>query len=144
MPWFPEFGIAQEMAAEARSIKVPRDVMRSYVESAHSGTSAFKSEGTVLHDPRAGRVEGREAFEDFVRSSAKWLEECQARTEWVASHCDAGRAVGELIGHLKIDGKDRDKVCPHFRARLAPPKVGAKGKTPELDCRISKTAFAPA
>jgi hypothetical protein len=106
MPWFPEFGIAQQMAAEGRVIKVTADVMRSYVDSVHSGMPAFATEGIVVQDPRAGRVEGKEAFKDFVESSARWLEDSKARTEWIASTAVPGRAVGELVAHLKIDGKE--------------------------------------
>lgn len=85
MPWFPEFGMTYQMAAEGRAAKVTADVMRSYVESVHSGVPAFEAEGIVIHDPRAGRVEGLEAFQEFVQSSSYWLEEREARAEWVTS-----------------------------------------------------------
>jgi hypothetical protein len=80
--------------------------MRSYVDSVHSGAPAFAAEGIVVHDPRAGRVERLDAFKDFEESSARWLEESEARTEWVASTATPGRAVGELVAHLKIDGRE--------------------------------------
>ncbi len=105
VPWFPEFGITYQMAAEGRATKVTADVMRSYVESADSGFPAFAAEGIVVHDPDAGRIEGLEAFKEFVRSSSHWLEQRDARAEWVASTATPGRAVGELVAHLTIDGQ---------------------------------------
>lgn len=109
MPWFPEFGYAMKMAAEGRAAEVSADAVRSYIESVHSGVPELgrsPEEQIVLHDPRAGRVEGSVAFKEFVESSLKWLAEANARTEWVASTATPGRAVGELIAYLTIDGKE--------------------------------------
>jgi hypothetical protein len=71
MPWFPEFGIAQKMAAEGRAAAVTVDEVRSYVKSVHSGLSAFATDGIVVHDPRAGRVEGSPQPESASTSGAR-------------------------------------------------------------------------
>jgi hypothetical protein len=80
--------------------------VRDYVESIDSGVPTFAADGIVLHDPRAGRVEGVEAFRDFVETTSRWLDECKARTEWLATTATPGRAVGELVAHLMLEGRD--------------------------------------
>lgn len=109
MPWFPEFGYALKMAADGKAAASTADAVRDYVESVHSGVpdlGGFSTEHVVLHDPRAGRVQGSEEFLAFVESSSKWLAARNVRAEWVASTVTSGRAVGELVAHLTIDGKE--------------------------------------
>lgn len=123
MPWFPEFGYAMKMAAEGRAAEVSANAVRSYIESVHSGVPELgrsPEEQIVLHDPRAGRVEGSVAFKEFVESSSKWLAEANARTEWVASTATPGRAVGELIAYLTIDADFQCPFCGKFARETEP------------------------
>ena len=105
MPWFPEFGLAWQMAAEGRAQKLTADVVRTYTDSVHSGIPSSASDGIVVHDPGAGRIAGVAAFREFLASSARWLEETEARTEWLASTATPGRAVVELVTHLRVEGR---------------------------------------
>jgi hypothetical protein len=109
LPWFPEFSHALRMADEAEQTASTSEAVRDYVESVHSGVpdlGDLNDDQVVLHDPRAGRIEGSASFQAFVESSAAWLSGLQARTEWVASTVTPGRAVGELVAHLTIDGRE--------------------------------------
>jgi hypothetical protein len=106
MPWFPEFGFVYEMAAKGRAAENTADALRSYLDSVRLGDAGFPTDRIVLHDPRAGRVEGAEAFEDFAKSSSRWLGEHGARAEWVEATATPGRAVGELVAHLTVDGRE--------------------------------------
>jgi SnoaL-like protein len=62
----------------------------------------------VIHDPRAGRIAGHQQFKQFVKTSAAWLTERQARAEPVATTAVSGRIVVELLAHLVQDGRRID------------------------------------
>ena len=105
MPWISEFGYAMKMAEMGKEMPIDAGTLHSYVDSVHSGVPSLDDlpDDVVLPDPRAGRLEGRNALDDFVAGSSRWLAERDAQVEWVASTVGDGRAVRELVTHLTIN-----------------------------------------
>lgn len=102
MPWLPEFSIVLHMANTGRTPEADTTGLRDPSALDYSGLPPVGPE-VVVHDPRAGKIEGGDAFQAFVASSRQWLAEREARTEWIASTATHGRAVGELVTHLMVD-----------------------------------------
>ena len=59
----------------------------------------------VIDDPRAGRIEGREAAERFISETAAWLDHHSARSMRIATTKNEQRAVQEWVLNLDI-GED--------------------------------------
>jgi SnoaL-like domain len=59
----------------------------------------------VIHDPRSGRVAGREALERFVAETSVWLDEHSARGMLIAATKNEQREVQEWVVNLDI-GED--------------------------------------
>ena len=64
------------------------------------------ADGGRVDDPTAGRIEGRQAFETYLRESAEWLHERRAEIRFVASTAASPRVVGEYEVDL-ADGQRR-------------------------------------
>ena len=59
----------------------------------------------IIDDPRAGRIEGREAAERFIADTAAWLDHHSARSMRIATTKNEQRAVQEWVLNLDI-GED--------------------------------------
>jgi ketosteroid isomerase-like protein len=109
MPWFPEITTALELARRARAQAAQADPVATYIRAVESGDTDNVESGesldVVVRDPRAGRIAGHRQFKKFVKDSAAWLVERQARAEPVATTSAAGRVVVELVAHLVQDGR---------------------------------------
>jgi limonene-1,2-epoxide hydrolase len=107
MPWFPDFVSAVELVRQQTRAAGLADPVAQYLAAISEGDvrpleSVWPGE-LVIHDPRAGEVRGHRALRRFVVSSQALLAERHARVETVASTCVGGRAVVEVIAHLRHD-----------------------------------------
>ena len=110
MPWFPDFTSAAELARRETRAAGRADPVGKYLTAlnesdARTLETAWPGE-VVVHDPRAGEIRGHRQLRDFVGRNKSWLAQLHARTEAVASTVAGGRAVIELLAHLRHDGQD--------------------------------------
>ena len=59
----------------------------------------------VIHDPRAGRVAGRDAAAAFVALQAKWMRDCRVEFQPIRTTVGRGLSVTESLARLTVDGK---------------------------------------
>jgi ketosteroid isomerase-like protein len=105
MPWFPEFVSAVELARRQTRDAGHTDPVAQYFSALQSGDSrdletVWPGE-VVVYDPRAGEIRGHRQLRRFVRDNQSLLAERHATIETVASTSGGGRAVVELLAHLK-------------------------------------------
>ncbi len=110
MPWFPDFASAVELARRQTRAAGRVDPVGQYFAALNNGDprtleTVWPGE-VVVHDPRAGRVQGHRQLREFVRRNQAWLAERHTRIETVAATCVSGRAVVELLAHLTGDGRE--------------------------------------
>jgi hypothetical protein len=111
MPWFPDFVGALELARRQVRAEGRIDPVGQYVAALTDGTvrgleTAWPGE-VVVHDPYSGTVRGHRQLRQFVRRSRARLAARRA-LERVAATSVRGRAVVELLVHLRGDGPDVD------------------------------------
>ena len=109
MPWFPDFVAAAELARHEIRAAGQADPVAQYLMALTSG-DAHALETTwpghiVVLDPYAGEVRGHRHLRHFVHTSQAFLAERLVDVERVASTSVGGRAVVELLAHLKLDGE---------------------------------------
>ncbi len=109
MPWFPEFVAAAELARREIRAAGHADPVAQYL-MALTGGDAHALETTwpghiVVLDPYAGEVHGHRQLRHFVHTSQSFLAERLVDVERLASTSRGGRAVVELLAHLKLDGE---------------------------------------
>jgi ketosteroid isomerase-like protein len=109
MPWFPDFVAAAELARNVMRAAGQADPVAQYLMALTKG-DAYALEATwpghiVVLDPYAGEVRGHRHLQHFVRTSHAFLAERLVDVEWVASTSVGGRAVVELLAHLKLEGE---------------------------------------
>jgi hypothetical protein len=112
MPWLPEITLALERARQAQVRSALADPVGTFIWAVQGGDlggieDAWPVE-VVVHDPRAGRIAGHRQFKQFVKTSAAWLTERQARAEPMATTTTNGRIVVELLVHTVQDGRRID------------------------------------
>lgn len=79
------------------------DYLRLLIDGDADGVvDAFAGE-PVIEDPRAGRVAGADHVRRFVKESAAWLAERDARVEPARTTSSAERDVVESVLHLRLD-----------------------------------------
>jgi SnoaL-like domain len=105
MTWLTEFGQVVHEAAHLGKL----ETLEAAHAALHSGDptrliEAFPG-GVTVDDPRAGRVEGQAALEDYCRESRAWLGERQAIARSLAVTNGAKRLVGEFEVDLIQDGR---------------------------------------
>jgi ketosteroid isomerase-like protein len=110
MPWFPDFASAVELARRQTRAAGQADPVTQYFTALNQGDTraletAWPGE-VVIYDPRAGEVRGHRHLRRFVSDNQSWLAARQARIETVAATCAGGRAVVELLAHLRDDGRE--------------------------------------
>jgi SnoaL-like domain len=110
MPWFPDFASAVELARRQTRAAGQADPVTQYFELLNSGDTrpletVWPGEITVL-DPLAGQIRGHRELHRFVRQNQSWLGGLHARTDRVAQTAAGGRAVVELLAHVRSDGAD--------------------------------------
>jgi ketosteroid isomerase-like protein len=107
MPWFPEFTTAVELARRETQVAGQADPVKQYFTALDEGDSRVLETvwpgEVVIQDPVAGEVRGHKHLQDFVSHNRSWLTERHARIETVTSTVADGRAVVELLAHLKAD-----------------------------------------
>ena len=110
MPWFPDFLGAVELARQQTRAADQADPVALYFKALDSGDARALEDvwpgQVVIYDPRAGEVRGHRHLRQFVSRNESWLAGLHARTEIVASTVVGGRAVVELLAHLKEDGRE--------------------------------------
>jgi limonene-1,2-epoxide hydrolase len=108
MPWFPDFISAAELARKQTRAAGSADPVGHYLAALTTGDA--KTLETVwpgeliVHDPRAGQVQGHKQLQQFMRRNQSWLAARKARVDTIASTTVPGRAVVELLAHLVDDG----------------------------------------
>jgi hypothetical protein len=97
MTWLTEFG---QVVFEASRLQAAADRPGAARAALLAGDPARLPEafpgGVTIDDPRAGRVEGREALAAYGASNAAWLAERHARATAVATTPGRDRTVGEF------------------------------------------------
>ena len=109
MPWFPDFVSAAELARKDTAAAGQADPVAQYLMALTKG-DAYALEATwpghiVVLDPYTGEVHGHRHLRHFVRTSHAFLAERLVDVGWVASTSVGGRAVVELLAHLKLEGE---------------------------------------
>jgi ketosteroid isomerase-like protein len=108
MPWFPDFVAAAELVRRETRMAAQADPVARYFSALVDGDAkeleAVWPGEVVIHDPRAGEVRGHRDLRRFVRQNQAWLGERAATTRTIASTCDGGRAVVELVAELTHEG----------------------------------------
>ena len=103
-PWIPDLEAARQICG--------RDVRAAERLPFHEGlqtmtadalAESFAGEPSVL-DPRFGRVDGAEAFRDYVSSIQTWLDSEVESVEPVALMSAPERSVEEVLARLKGGG----------------------------------------
>jgi hypothetical protein len=115
MPWFPDFVSAVELARRQTQATGHADPVSQYFKALQSGNlrdleTAWPGE-VVIYDPRAGEVRGHSHLRRFVRGSQSLLADRHATIETVASTYSDGRAVVELLAHLR-DTEGQEAAWP--------------------------------
>jgi hypothetical protein len=107
MPWFPDFIAAAELARREIRAAGQADPVAQYLTALDTGDAHTMEKvwpgHIVVHDPRAGDISGHRQLRRFVRQSQASLAERHVGTDIVASTCVRGRAVVELVAHLRHD-----------------------------------------
>jgi len=107
MPWFPEFYSAVELARRQTRAAGLADPVGQYFTALHKGDTRDLETvwpgDVVVFDPRAGEIRGHRQLRRFVQQNQTWLAERHARVQRVAATCVGGRAVVELLVHLRGD-----------------------------------------
>ena len=110
MPWFPDFVSAAELARQQTRAASQADPVGQYFAALSDGDARVLETAwpghVVVYDPRAGEIRSHHQLRHFVQQNQAWLAEHQARVETVASTSQGGRAVVELLAHLKSGGQD--------------------------------------
>jgi hypothetical protein len=107
MPWFPDFVGAVELARQQSRAAGRADPATQYVIALDEGDThvletVWPGE-VVVHDPRRGEIRGRRHLRSFITENHAWFATHGARVEKVASTSADGRAVLELVVHLRVD-----------------------------------------
>jgi hypothetical protein len=111
VPWFPDFVGAVELARRQSRIAGRADPATQYVTALDEGDThvletVWPGE-VVVNDPRRGEVRGRRHLRRFITENHEWFAAHGARVEKVASTSANGRAVLELVVHLRVeDGQE--------------------------------------
>jgi limonene-1,2-epoxide hydrolase len=110
MPWFPEFANGMELARLQTRAAGQADPVGQYLAALNKGdTHALETVWpgeVVVYDPHSGEIRGHKRLRRFVRSSQSLLAERHARTETVAATVVGGRAVVELLAHVRFDERE--------------------------------------
>jgi hypothetical protein len=107
MPWFPDFANAAQLARRQTLDVAHADPAAAYLHALNDGgarhlEAAWPGEVVVL-DPRAGEIRGRRRLRRFISDNHAWFAAHDARIETVATTYAGGRAVLELLAHLRGD-----------------------------------------
>ena len=110
MPWFPEFTNAVALARVQTRADGLADPVGSYLAALNDGDSRDLEDvwagEIVIHDPRVGEVRGHQRLQEFVSHNRTWMADHRVRTDIVAATSADGRAVVELLAHVRVDGQD--------------------------------------
>jgi ketosteroid isomerase-like protein len=110
MPWFPDFRNAAELVRKQTRAAGLADPVAQYFTALNDGDAGELEEvwpgEVVIFDPRAGELRGHRQVRRFVSQNRSFMAEHRVRTEIVASTSVGGRAVVELLAHLKRDGRE--------------------------------------
>ena len=111
MPWMPEvFSAPIAEARRAEETAHANDAVPYYegimAEEPDALIRSFAGE-PLIHDPRAGHVEGARELRAFVSGTVEWLRERDAVVENVALTRTRPRTVEEVVLHLIGDGGRR-------------------------------------
>ena len=110
MPWFPDFASAAELARRELRAAGQADPVAQYISALNDGASRVLETAwpgrVVVYDPRAGQIRGHRALRRFVADNQAWLAKHHARIETLSSVRARGRAVVELIAHVRVDGSE--------------------------------------
>lgn len=106
MAWLTEFG---KVIFEAARLEAAADGLGAARAALLAGDPSRLIEafpgGVTIDDPRAGRVEGRDALAAYGASNAAWLSERRSRVTAVATTIGRDRSVGEFDLELTEDGR---------------------------------------
>jgi SnoaL-like domain len=115
MPWFPDFVSAVELARRQTQEAGRADPVSQYFNALQSGDlrdlETVWPGKVVIYDPRAGEIRGHSHLRRFVRASESLLADLHATIETVASTYSGGRAVVELLAHVR-DAEGRETPWP--------------------------------
>ena len=111
MPWMPEvFSAPIAEARRAEGTAHANDAVPYYegimAQEPDALIRSFAGE-PLIHDPRAGHVEGARELRAFVAATVEWLRERDAVVENVALTRTRLRTVEEVVLHLVGDGGRR-------------------------------------
>ena len=111
MPWFPDFVSAVELTRRQTQAAGQADPVAEYFDVLQSGTTRDLKKvwpgEVVIYDPRVGEVRGHKELRQFVRHNQSFFAQRDVSIERVASTSVDGRAVVELLAHLKdFEGKE--------------------------------------
>ncbi len=110
MPWFPEFTNAVELARLQTRVDGLADPIEPYLAALNDGDSRDLEDvwpgEIVIHDPRVGVIRGHQQLQAFVSHNQTWMAEHHVRTDILAATSADGRAVVELLAHVRVDGQD--------------------------------------
>src|SRR4051794_31273714 len=105
MPWFPDFANALELSRLQTRTAGRADPATQYVRALDRGDVGLLEDvwpgEVVVHDPRAGEVRGHKQLRQFIQDNHSWFTGRHGHTEQVASTCAGGRAVLEVMAHLR-------------------------------------------
>ena len=106
MPWIPELASAAELARRYKATRVP--FYEGIMQASPQDLLGSWAGEPRLDDPRLGRVDGREGFEEWARSTQQWLAEHGAQLRAVDLIKTPEGSIEEVTIDLTIDGERRE------------------------------------